>query len=112
MISKDTYEALQRYEDILRRAYVGHYVYGVTTSAATALFAIYNDLYSASERNVGCTRCVLKVASRLGQEYFAYVPPKKTDKEKKSNPKKTDAAKKSSPKKTDANKKTKAAKKK
>ena len=97
-INKEQYTELAQYERYMHQAYYGDYVAGLTLSAATRCFEIYNSIFNVPEHTPSCSRCQLKVMKSLGHLYFTYrlnqeLAKRDKEKEKKTNAKKQSGAK-------------------
>lgn len=74
ILTQEQRATIQPYERHLHSAVYADYVVALSSTAATALFEVYNTVYHANEMNKQCAQCVLKVCKRLGALYYAEQP--------------------------------------
>ena len=65
------YNALRKYQDIIKRAYTEHYYRALPVSDFDRMYEIYQQLGMGSVCRT-CGESVLNMLSRLGQAYIIY----------------------------------------
>lgn len=70
--NEELYQRLQPYERTLRTAYYANYVMSVPNGTGKELTAIYNEIYSTDRQWSNCPKCLLELAKRIGEHYFAH----------------------------------------
>lgn len=70
--TEDIYNRLVPHERTLRTAYYANYVLSVPSFVGKELTDIYNEIYNTDRKWLNCSRCLLDLAKRIGEHYFAY----------------------------------------
>lgn len=70
--NEDIYQRLVQHERTLRTAYYANYVISVPSFVGKELTDIYNEIYDTDRKWSNCSKCLLELAKRIGEHYFAY----------------------------------------
>lgn len=74
-MTKELYEKLKQYEDIMKYAIKMDYL-RVTPDVFQQLHKLYNELTgkTLSKSQLNCNSCRLRMLKEMGKEYYAYEP--------------------------------------